>query len=57
MKSAGKVCNGPMNKGVNVGGDLDHRLNTGKTCLGRGMHCHSGSSFNFFRGSKQFTMS
>jgi len=29
MKFSGKVGNGPMNKLLNFGGDLDHRLGTG----------------------------
>jgi len=28
MKFSGKVNNGPMNKKLNFGGDLDHRLDT-----------------------------
>jgi len=28
MKFSGKVGNGPMNKWLNCGGDLDHRLDT-----------------------------
>jgi len=29
MKFSGKVGNGPLNKLLNFGGDLDHRLGTG----------------------------
>jgi len=29
MKFSGKVGNGPMNKRLNFGGDLDHNLDTG----------------------------
>ena len=29
MKFSGKVGNGPMNKCLNIGGDPDHRLDTG----------------------------
>jgi len=29
MKFSGKVGNGPVNKLLNLGGDLDHRLDTG----------------------------
>jgi len=29
MKFSGKVGNGPVNKWLNVGGDPDHRLDTG----------------------------
>jgi len=45
-----KVGNGPMNKWLNFGGNPDHDLyrDTGKTCLGRGMHCPSASSCMFF---------
>jgi len=52
MKFSGKVGNGPANKWLNFGGDLGHGFgssgyrDTGKTCLGGGMHCHSASSFN-----------
>jgi len=80
MKFSQKVGNGPMNKWLNFGGNLDHRLDTGivfrirhyweiqqvddehksaartdlpdgdtgKTCLGGGMHCPSASSFIWF---------
>jgi len=34
IKFSGKVGNGPMNKWLNVGGDLDPYRDTGKTCLG-----------------------
>ena len=52
MKFSGKVGNGPMNKSLNFGGDPDHRSgtdpdpyrDTGKTCLGGGMHCPCDSS-------------
>jgi len=29
MKFSGKIGNGPLNKRINFGGDLDHRLITG----------------------------
>jgi len=29
MKFSGKVCNGPVNKLLNFGGDPDHRLDIG----------------------------
>jgi len=29
MKFSGKVGNGPVNKGLNFGGDPDHHLDTG----------------------------
>jgi len=29
IKFSGKIGNGPMNKWLNFGGDLDHRLDTG----------------------------
>ena len=35
-----------MNKWLNFGGDPDPYRNTGKTCLGEGMHCPSVSSSN-----------
>ena len=52
MKLSGKVGNGPMNKRLNFGGDSIHGADpdpdpdrdTGKTCLGRSMHCPSASS-------------
>jgi len=40
MKFSEKVDNGPMNKWLNFGGDPE---DTGKTCLGGGMHCPSAS--------------
>ena len=47
MKFSGKVGNGPMNKRLNFGGDPDKDPDpygdTGKTCLGGGMHCASAS--------------
>ena len=53
MKFSGKVGNWPVNNRLNFGGDLDSDLdmdldpdcNTGKTCIGGGMHCPSASSF------------
>jgi len=80
MKFSGKVGNGPMQKGLNFGGNPDHCLDTrivfrirpyweiqkvvnghksaghtdspyggtGKTCLGGGMHCPSGSSYHCY---------
>jgi len=60
MKLSGKVGNGPVNKRLNFGGDLDHGsgsdpdtdpdlyLDTVKTCLGGGMLYPSASSFNYF---------
>ena len=48
MKFSGKVGNGPMNKRLNFGDDLDHDpgpyCDTSKTCLGGGMHCPSASN-------------
>jgi len=44
MKFSGKVDNGPLNKRLNFGGDSDPYRDTGKTCFGGGMHCHSASS-------------
>ena len=55
MKFSRKVGNGPVNKWLNFGGDpnhgseygsryLDPCRDTGKTCLGGGMHCPSASS-------------
>jgi len=46
IEISGKVGNGPMNKSLNFGGDLDQGSGygsgyTGKMCLGRGMHCPS----------------
>ena len=48
MKFSGKVGNGPVNKRLNVAGrnpDQDPYRDTGKTCLGGGMHCPSASSY------------
>jgi len=41
MKFSRKVDNGPMNKLLNFGGDpdTDPYRDTGKMCLGEGMHC------------------
>jgi len=39
MKFSWKVGSEPMNKWLNFGGDPDPYRNTGKMCLGRGMHC------------------
>ena len=43
MIFSGKVGNGPTNKRLNFGGDTDPDLDpyrdTGRTCLGGGMHC------------------
>ena len=53
MKFSGKVGNGPLNKRINFGGDPrdpdtdldpDPYHDTGKTCLGGGMHCPAASS-------------
>ena len=45
MKFSGKFGNEPMNKWLNFGGDPDHRSSdTGKTCLGGGIHCPNASS-------------
>jgi len=38
MKFSEKVGNRPMNKLLNFGGDPDPDRDTGKTCLGGGMH-------------------
>jgi len=54
MKFSAKVGNGPSNKWLNFGGDLGHGsvsswsgyCDSGKTCLGGGMHFPSASSFN-----------
>jgi len=46
MKFSGKVASGPINKLLNFGGDPDR--DTGKTCLGGGMHCPSASSLILF---------
>ena len=52
MKFSGKVGNRPVNKWLNFGGDTDPDTclyrDTGKTCLGGGMHCPSASSFSLF---------
>jgi len=47
VKFLGNVGNGPMNKWLNFGGDLDldKYRDTGKTCLGGGMHCPSFLDF------------
>ena len=51
MKFSGKVGNGPLNKWLNFGGNPDHGsgsgsvCNTGKTCLGGGVHCPSAASY------------
>jgi len=58
MKFSEKVGNGPMNKWLNFGGNPDPDHDTGKTCLGGGMHCPSASSsffhcvdlWNFLKG-------
>ena len=42
MKFSGKVSNGPTNKRLNF--DDDAYCETGKTCLGGGMHCPSSCS-------------
>jgi len=47
MKVSGKIDNGPMNKQLNFGGDLDHDRDTGKTYLGGGMHCPTASTFYY----------
>jgi len=39
-----EVGNGPRNKLLNFSGDPVPDRDTGKTCLGRGMHCPSASS-------------
>jgi len=49
VKFSAKVGNEPKNKRLNFGGDSDHGStdpdrDTGKTCLGEGMHCHRASS-------------
>jgi len=46
MKFSGKVGNGPMNKLLNFwwrDPDPNPYRDTGKTCLGGGMHCPSAS--------------
>jgi len=45
MKLSGKVGNGSVNKRLNFGGYYPYR-DTGKRCLGGGIHCPSASSFN-----------
>jgi len=50
MKFSEKVGNGPTNKSLNFDGDPDNcpdpdpYRDTGKTCLGGGMHCRNASS-------------
>jgi len=51
MKFSRTVGDGPVNKRLNFGGDPHHGSavpdpyrDTGKTCLGGGMHCPSASS-------------
>ena len=44
MKFSEKVGNRPVNKLLNFGGDPYPDRDTGKTCLGGGMHCPSASS-------------
>ena len=41
VKFSGNFGNGPVNKWLNFGGDSDPYRDIGKTCLGKGMHCHS----------------
>jgi len=52
MKFSVKVGNRPVNKLLNFGGDPDPDSDpyhdTGKTCLGGGMHCPSASSSQLF---------
>jgi len=50
----GNIGNGPMNKLLNFGGDLDQYPyhDTGKTCLGGGMHCPSTTSYALFQKTK-----
>jgi len=54
MKFSGRVGNGPMNERLNFGGDKNHGpdpdpyRDTGKTCLGGGMHCPSASSYYYY---------
>jgi len=43
VEFSGKVGNGPLIKWSNFGGDQDMYEDTGKTCLGGGMHCTSAS--------------
>jgi len=50
MKFLGTVGNWPVNKRSNFGGNPDHGSgytyrDTGRICLGEGMHCPSASSF------------
>jgi len=45
MKFSGKVGCGPVNKWLNFDGDPLTYHDTGKTCLGGGMHCPSASSY------------
>jgi len=47
MKFDGKIGNGPMNKWLNFGGDIELIRHTGKTCFGGGMHCPSASSITW----------
>jgi len=61
MKFSGKVkhlfiCLLAENKRLNFGGepDLDPYRNTGKACLGGGMHCHSASSLTLKRRFIEF---
>jgi len=51
MKFLGKVGNRPVNKRLNFGGDPDADRDTGKTCLGGGMHCPNASNYNIFPGT------
>jgi len=44
MKFSGKVGNGPMNKFFVAIRITDLDRDTGKTCLGGGMHCPGASS-------------
>ena len=44
MKFSGNIGNGTMNKSLNFGGNPpDPYRDTGKTCVGGGMHCPSAS--------------
>ena len=45
MKCSGKVGSGPINKPLNFSGDPDPYRDTGKTCLGGGMHCLGASIY------------
>ena len=51
MKFSGKVGNVPVNRWLNFDGDPgtdpDLDRNTGKTCLGEGMHYRSASSISY----------